>query len=374
MELFAPFWPRIRHTGYGRAVLLSVRELFGEEDVQADTVARITDKLRQGARPGFYRRILQDVAGIECCQVNSLEHTFCQTAQPDLLYQDISTVALGSGLDVPRLRRETGLPVRTLEECHQAIEWYFDRYGAQAVATKNQSAYERRLNYENVWAEDAAPLFQRHAGDKHPLNDAELKALQDHLARFCISQATNYGLPVKLHTGYYAGSNYMPLDRVSMNLKDLCPILEAFPTTRFVLMHIAYPYHDELVALAKQYTNVTVDLCWAWIVNPVATKNFVKEFLTAAPANKLLAFGGDYFSVENVVGHARIARQGLAQALEELVGEGWLTEQEALDLVEPLMRGNARQVFSMDQKAAAVRRILEQQAPRGATTVERAAP
>lgn len=110
------------------------------------------------------------------------------------------------------LRRDTGLPVRNLEECHQAIDSYFERYATQAVAIKNQSAYERRMNYANVWAEDAAPLLERLAGGESPLTDAEATALQDHLWRYCISQATNYDLPVKLHTGYFAGSNSMPLE------------------------------------------------------------------------------------------------------------------------------------------------------------------
>jgi predicted TIM-barrel fold metal-dependent hydrolase len=242
------------------------------------------------------------------------------------------------------LRRETGLPVRTLDEGRQAIDWCFERYGRRAVATKNQNAYERRLDYAEVSAADAAPLFERLAAGQE-LAAGEQKAVEDHLWRYCVQRATDYGLPVKLHTGYFAGSNYMQLDQVSRNLKDLSPIVAAYPQTKFVLMHIAYPYQDELVALAKQYTNVHVDLCWAWIVSPVATKNFVKEYLVTAPCNKLLAFGGDYFSVENVIGHARIARQGLAQALEELVSERWLTEDEALDLVEPLMRGNALALF-----------------------------
>lgn len=99
------------------------------------------------------------------------------------------------------------------------------------------------------------------------------------------------------------------------------------------------------LALAKHYRNVVVDLCWAWIINPAATVRFVKEFLLAAPSNKLLTFGGDYGAVENVVGHAAIARQGLGQALSELVDEGWLAERAALDLVEPLMRDNARALF-----------------------------
>jgi uncharacterized protein len=351
-ELFAPYWPYIRQTGYGRAVQISIQRLFGEDDVTADNVERITAKMRAGARKGFYHHILREVANIESCQVNSLDRTFRESEYPDLLFQDISTVPMGSGLNVEELRRETNLPVTTLHECYQAIDWYFESYGQQAVATKNQSAYGRRLNYENVWEEDAAPLFARHARGE-ALNPAELKAVQDHLWRYSVRRATDYRLPVKLHTGYFAGTGYMPVERVSQNLKDLCPILQDFPDTKFVLMHITYPYQDELISVAKHYANVYVDLCWAWIVNPAATARFVKEFLMAVPANKLFTFGGDYTAVENVVGHAEIARHGLAQALSELTDEGWLSEMEALALVEPLMRGNAWSVFRLAEKTAA---------------------
>ena len=178
-----------------------------------------------------------------------------------------------------------------------------------------------------------------------PLAPAERKALEDHLMRTASPGPSEYGLPVKLHCGYYAGNDRMPLDRVRRNAGDLCPLLADFPDVSFVLMHIGYPYQDEYIALAKHYRNVTIDLCWAWIINPAACVRFVKEFLLAAPANKLLTFGGDYATVENVVGHAAIARQGLGQALAELVAEGWLRERDALDLVEPLMRGNARALF-----------------------------
>jgi len=99
------------------------------------------------------------------------------------------------------------------------------------------------------------------------------------------------------------------------------------------------------LALAKHYRNVAVDLCWAWIINPLASVRFVKEFLLGAPHSKLLTFGGDYTTVENIVGHAALARRGLVQALGELVDEGWLSQGAALDLLEPLMRGNARELF-----------------------------
>ncbi len=60
------------------------------------------------------------------------------------------------------------------------------------------------------------------------------------------------------------------------------------------------------------------------------------------------------------MGHAAIARHGLTQALSELVDEGWLTETDALALVEPLMRGNAWNVFHLAEKTAFARQTMKE--------------
>ena len=57
---------------------------------------------------------------------------------------------------------------------------------------------------------------------------------------------------------------------------------------------------------------------------------------------------GDYLPVELVPGHAKIARQGLAQAVSELVDEGWIAPKEVEGLVERLMRGNAHEAFDYE--------------------------
>jgi hypothetical protein len=63
------------------------------------------------------------------------------------------------------------------------------------------------------------------------------------------------------------------------------------------------------------------------------------------PATKLLCFGGDYVTVENVVGHAELARRGLQSSLEGLVESGWMTMADAIGLVPLLMRENAERVL-----------------------------
>jgi hypothetical protein len=349
-RLVEPFWRRCRHTGYLQAVSRTAQTLFGESAWNAVAAERVTTQMRAQARPGFYRRVLA-TAGVERCQVNSLEAPLvCDTQYPDLLQQDLSLLPLSTYVNVDLLRRVSGMTVASLADWHRVLDWTFDHFGPRIVAVKSQAAYARRLDFAAVPMEDAAPLFARHLQGE-TLAPTERKALEDHLLRECVRRAQEHDLPVKLHCGYYAGTGRMPLERVRRNAADLCPLLSDFPQAKFVLMHIGYPYQDEYIALAKHYPNVWVDLCWAWIVSPLAAVRFVKESLLTAPANKLLTFGGDYAVVEPIVGHAAIARQGLAQALDELVDEGWLAPAAALALVEPLMRGNALALFPQREGA-----------------------
>src|SRR4051794_18740450 len=42
-RLVAPWWERIRHTGYAQAIRYTLRGLYGEEDLSADSVGRIAE-------------------------------------------------------------------------------------------------------------------------------------------------------------------------------------------------------------------------------------------------------------------------------------------------------------------------------------------
>jgi predicted TIM-barrel fold metal-dependent hydrolase len=216
--------------------------------------------------------------------------------------------------------------------------------------SRSEFAGNRNIDYEDVPAEQVQAIFKsRLNGD--PLGTADTKRLEDHLFWYCVRKATEYELPVKIHTGYYAGSDSMPLSRVERNAGAASDLCKAAPDTRFVFMHIDYPYYEPMIALAKHYANCYVDMCWAWIISPVASVNFLKQYLVTAPANKVLTFGGDYIPVEPVLGHVSLARSGIARVLTELVEEEWLDLEAALGLAEPIMRGNARALFNLDLKA-----------------------
>ncbi len=344
--LVRPWWPLVRHTGYGIGVRETLRALWGETDLTDGNWRAVSGAIRDGIRPGYYEPILRGVARLCDVQVNSLEaDPFCETAQPALLRQDMSILNLALAENRDHLAGLAGVEVRSLADWHGVIDHFFTRHAGQAVAVKNPAAYRRGLDYERVGAGEAAGSFDRILRGDATLEPSGWKAVQDHLFHYCVERATEHGLPVKLHTGYYAGENWMPLARLEGNPGEMCALCQAQPSARFVFMHIAYPYHDAAIAVAKHYGNAWLDMCWAWIVNPAAAVRFLKECLMAAPANKVLCFGGDFGPVELVPGHAAVARRGIARALAELVDEGWLASGDVPALVERLCHANARDLF-----------------------------
>jgi len=352
--LIAPWYERCRHTGYLQCLRESLRVLFDEDDLREDNAEHVSRLLKENITPGFYKRLLREVANIEYAHVNCLQSlVFRETEQPELLGVDLSINTLFRPPDLDSLKNLLGRPVTTLDEARQAIDTCFTRYAPRAIAIKSQCAYFRPLNFPETPDADAAPLFARFAAGE-TLTDDEQNLMQGHLFHYCLDKAAEYKLFVKLHTGYFAGSDGMTLKWVRDNAVDLCPIIKAHPDTNFVLFHIGYPYQEEPIALAKHYSNVYVDMCWSWILSPVASVRFLKEFLAAAPACKLFTFGGDYLPIEMSIGHASMARRGITQAVTEMVLEGWLEDEEVPTLVARIMNGNARECFNRERAARGV--------------------
>jgi len=354
--LIEPYWPAIKNTGYGLAARISIKELYGIDEFSAKTFPAIQSAYEKLQQPGFYRHVLQDRAKIESCQVNSIIPPFVETQFPELLMQDLGTLHMIIGPENTHLIEPTGINVKELADWHKVIDWWFDKYANYAVATKTQHAYYRDIDYQQVTAEEAAPVFKKLI-DKETVTPQQKKLMEDHLFWYTVRKSTSFNLPIKLHTGYYATQNTMQLSRLVGNPAAATDICRSGQNDRFVFMHICYPYYEPLISIAKHYTNAYVDMCWAWIINPVAAKDFLKKYIVTAPANKILTFGGDYNFVEQVVGHAAIARRGITLALAELVEEDLLTLPDAIALIDPIMHDNARKIFDLEKKSKILKNL-----------------
>ena len=99
-KLLEPYWPAVKNTGYGQAARISLRQLYGVDDLSADTVEQVQAGYEKVRQPGFYQHVLCDLGKIESCQVNSFGSGFRESKMPTLLMQDISIVGMYVGPDL----------------------------------------------------------------------------------------------------------------------------------------------------------------------------------------------------------------------------------------------------------------------------------
>lgn len=353
-EGIRPAWERVRHTGYGEAVRIIAREVYGIEEISAGALESAQEKHDALRRPGERLRLLRDQANLDHVQVDDFVRP-CRIDEsgPDFFFYDISWVAFANGTpDLEPLARETGVEVHDLASLRRAMEVTFEQNARVAIAIKSQHAYNRTLQWRERTDREAAQALAAYLHNPAEMSEADRLCLGDWSLARGVELGIEYDLPFKIHTGYYAGHSRMPVDYIRAG--NLCPLLAKYLDARFVLMHIAYPYSDELVALAKHYPNVYVDLCWAWSIDPYSTGDFVRRCIHAVPANKLFVFGGDTGWPTAAVAYAHQARTWLNRTLQAEVDEGFLTTADAIELATRLMRENQYDCFRVAAKKQSV--------------------
>jgi predicted TIM-barrel fold metal-dependent hydrolase len=358
----ADAWARSRFTGYGEAVRIAARDLYEIEELSEATIRAGQERLKALQHQGGCVAILREGAKLDHVQSDlGLRVVDLPRSSAEFFLRDLSLFSLASGvIDDPAIEEATDVAIRDLGTLNQAMEALFARCAPLSIALKTQHAYVRTLAWQKRTDAEAERALQvvREEGpwSGGPQSDARL-CLGDWCLARGVELASAYQLPIKIHTGYLAGTarqgSYMPVDRLRAG--HLAPLLMEYPEATFVLMHIAYPYSEELIALAKHFGNVYVDLCWAWAINPFATKDFVRRFIHAVPVNKLFAFGDDTSTPSMAYAYAVQMRRWLTSTLEDEVADGLLTARQAIEIAARLLRGNQLACFDIEGRQRAVR-------------------
>jgi hypothetical protein len=104
----------------------------------------------------------------------------------------------------------------------------------------------------------------------------------------------------------------------------------------------------DLLFLGKNYPNVTLDLCWTTMIDPLYSIDFLKRAVMTVPHTKIFGFGGDFFyRPEFSVAPLALAREVITSALADLVEWGWLQDQEAICLAADWLYNNANRTYSL---------------------------
>jgi predicted TIM-barrel fold metal-dependent hydrolase len=217
-----------------------------------------------------------------------------------------------------------------------------------AVAEKFEMAYLRPLAVGNP--SKAAADQAWHASAATP---ADYHPLQDFLFRYVAIECGRLGMAVHIHTGMGAGGYF---DVAGSNPGLLEPLFNdpALRGTRFVMLHGGWPYSATIAPLLAK-PNAYVDFSVQGLMLPASEiAKPLRSWLEFVPEKVL--FGTDAYPwaptakmgwEETAIVSSQTARRALGIALTEMVREGSVTRDMAIEIGKMVLRGNALKLYGL---------------------------
>ncbi len=346
-------WKRACHTGYARVTRLVLKEFFGEDDVTLESLRRIQEQLPDYEDEKLFDQLLEK-ARISARLLDVfvtkeiLTGKLTPTPRGFFVISLPSFHAIGSHDDVQTVGNIIGKTITSLDEYLDVCRDIFGKLKAKGcVAFKDQSAYTRPIDYGNPTRSEAEKVFNWFMEDprrrlEYPTGS---RPLDDFLFHEFMRMARDLDLPVQIHTGHMAGIRN---DIQKTNAIGLTRVLELHREVRFDLFHANWPFGGEFLFLGKNYPNVSLDLCWANIIDPVYCQNLFKQALSSVPHGKIHAYGSDFGGYpDRAWAHAEIGRDNIAIALAEMVEIDYLSLDDAKEVARSWMFDNPNTFFKL---------------------------
>ncbi|MCE5276836.1 MAG: amidohydrolase family protein [Planctomycetaceae bacterium] len=348
-------WKASCHTGYAHVTRRVLKKFYGADALTLDVLKSMVGRMPDYTDAAAFEAVLEE-ANIAARILD--------------IWPDLAAVLNGTLKLTPRGRLAISLPrfhgvrdywsvqsntgaldgrhVTSLDEYLDACREIFagcKKFGA--VCFKDQCAYSRTLAFENPSRAAAEEIFNWFMAD--PRRSAgfpdAVKPLDDFLFHQFMRMARELDLPVQIHTGHMAGIRN---DIVKTNAIGLTSVIELHRDVHFDLFHANWPYAEEFVYLGKNFPNVTLDFCWANIIDPVYCQRLFQQILSSVPHSRVHAYGSDFGgNVDRAWAHADIARDNIAIALSGMVEIDYISLDDAKAVARDWMFENPNRTFKL---------------------------
>jgi hypothetical protein len=212
------------------------------------------------------------------------------------------------------------------------------------IAEKFEVSYFRSLKFGDPSREDAEAIYLKYLAGSVP-SKADYRTFQDYIFRYLIREGGRLHLPVHIHTAGGIGDYFNMTEGSIFNLENILRD-PRYASTTFVMIHGGYPYERQAIWLASA-KNVYMDSSlMEMVMYPAAMKDSLKQWLETFPDK--ITFGTDAFPYNEVLGAeesywlgVQTTRTALAAALAEMISEGEISEEQALQLAHGFLHDNA---------------------------------
>ncbi len=197
---------------------------------------------------------------------------------------------------------------------------------------------------------DVSPLsrttdqgFQALDAIRRGLGGGSMKKLRDHLLCRALEICMEHDVPMQIHTGMGDFEVNLVYCRPAF-LMDLLRF-PAYRACRVLLVHGGHPYHREAAYMSNVLPRVYCDVSEGIPFAGNAARDIFTGVMSMAPLNKI-CYGSDGYTLPEInYTSAKLGKQALAEALNELVDLNFLGEAEAQEAAGMILAGNSRELY-----------------------------
>ena len=201
------------------------------------------------------------------------------------------------------------------------------------IALKCAIAYNRGLDFEKVSRDKAYKALNKKDVQK---TAEDIKVYQDYIFWKICEIAAEFKLPIQCHTGMG--------QLTKTNAMAMKEVIEKNPETKFVIFHCSYPWMDDVNGLLRTYHNVYPDLCWLPLLSTSAAIRMLHELIEGGTCDKV-CWGCDTWTSEESYGALLAFRFVLVKVLKEKIRDGYITLNDAKDIIDNIMYNNAFKLY-----------------------------
>jgi len=255
----------------------------------------------------------------------------------------INALALGWQPDQPDhngncaadMAKDVGHPCDTFDDYCSLLQVLVDTLAQRnQLALKNALAYDRDIQFD-----PPNETLAREAWRNTAASAEAQKAFGDFVVdRLCVL-AGERDVPVQMHLGSAIIQYSHPMKAQGL--------IERHPKTRFLLMHLAYPWSTDLLGMAFVHRNIWIDLTWSFLLSGSHFKRAFHEAIEILPDESRMMFGGDNWHAEESYSTFLTARKLISEVLVEKVNSGYFRESDARRLAEKIFHRNAVEFFGL---------------------------
>ena len=234
-----------------------------------------------------------------------------------------------------KLGGETGIEIKSLSSLKEAVSLSFNRIEWES------------LHGTGTWIRATADFSQPDETtvnqiitkyvNKEEFNDRDDDMLNSYLLDMWLDLLKDKDIPYQIAQGCGRRNGQFIAHTSHDSMQTLTHLFAKYPRIHFNILLGAECHNHDINTIAKAFPNVSFASVWWHNFYPSIMRRILKDRLEMVPITKIVGYFTDAYCIDWAYARLKLTRHVLAQALSELINEGFYTSSQALQLAEEIM-------------------------------------